>query len=528
MAILVFACALLDNAFCQDKLLIPNRQNDSVWIQNCFRQKQKEYSARDTLLTFTKGIVYYSPDKLFKFGKIIANYSYTDGSGEESFSFHYIQYHLKNKFVNVEIDDSISFNIQPKHKIYKLPYKVPAYLVINAYAETEEYVYFSTRNLPSDESNFKFTETNAGSINNKNQNKAMSRFLEPEPETTKAGTELYFEDGPQTDENIHFSAYIITINKENIGQLGFPLVPDYPRDADTGEHNETEDYTEYTFTSKVFSDKKLIQPHLTYDASKKQLNYRYLVCNNSKEENCNEPYFKTYAGTLVFRDSTFHSIRDSAWYYPPLESFKVKPKVNSDRKDFNICHINMQAVAITKDEEIGEGTIPVSHVYYKIGKNKIDNYNQVNTDDDTIGNINNPIIKIQDDTSFILQINNVSTPNMSGRCGGCMYDDTQFWLIQKDSVENIFSYSGNTDSNLIEYNLNGIDSTFYLYNDPEKNGETTLDSTYWKDNHTYVLRFSDGNVRQAFYIHFDKKGNKAVPRIEKGEIEKAEKRRFDF
>lgn len=135
-----------------------------------------------------------------------------------------------------------------------------------------------------------------------------------------------------------------------------------------------------------------------------------------------------------------------------------------------------------------------------------------------------PSYKLQNDGSLIILTTDTTVPNHSRECGMCETENLNFWLVKKDSIKKLFSFSANISSpyRMVEYEYS-VDNTikegaFYLNKDDVigEEWQATFDQSYWKNNSTYVVRMASEKWFRDFYIHFDAINN--VSRIEVGEM----------
>ncbi|MCX6259116.1 MAG: hypothetical protein NTW49_14625 [Bacteroidia bacterium] len=274
------------------------------------------------------------------------------------------------------------------------------------------------------------------------------------------------------------------------------------------------------FRSIIKTEQKCPEPFIKYDILSNSINFLNLDCeDNYINRYCKSPYLKVISGTFEFRDSAFFLIKDSTWFYPSLESLTDTLKV----KEYKIGNYDIKAIATEKYEVVGEGVLPILTVNYQINSQTIGYVLYEKIDKNKLNLL--PDCRLQKDSSLIFLITNITNNNQRGMCGGCFYNTSEFWILRNNYSKKIFSFFSNEGSPFTTYEYPYDKSLqtgkFYLQKDStneENEWETDVDSLYWKNDSTYACRISGDHLFRNFYVHFDTGNNKAVAKLEVGEL----------
>lgn len=482
------------SVYSQYKPLKENPKDDSLWIKQLFELKQEEYKAMDTVINYQSGKVYYTPDRLCRFATLSAQCTPKD-EFPVYYNFNYVQFSYNNKLITKQIPDSFGFEIHPENKIYILPHKTPAYLIINSYKHNINENNQESKELPIPGSLPLVTDTVPSDTNP--QQLVIRKYCVDKENNIKWGiseenyipTPVDTSKTTITDEILNFSACSLILDGAELDQLSFDDVPDYS--TDDYQYVEPEKYSNMSFSSNEILHEDSLKPYLNYDPKTKHLQYLYI---DSDEE-----LLKVHRGTYLFQDSIF-AIDSSKVYYNNMKEDTIATQT------FIINNIPITVLETKKAEEIGEGVLNVTHIKYNVRDTIIDTYQMIEPEDedskaereDSTLSLKPEVHKLDKNTSVLLGYS-TSTPNTGGACGGCEYDDTDFWVIDKDSIYSPFYISNNVGAGYID----GPDERFYVESDSTYIF-VTIDSTYWKNSNTYVYVISSETKQRTIYIHFQR------------------------
>ncbi|MFZ4798772.1 MAG: hypothetical protein ACOYMA_14830 [Bacteroidia bacterium] len=187
---------------------------------------------------------------------------------------------------------------------------------------------------------------------------------------------------------------------------------------------------------------------------------------------------------------------------------KTEYFVPSDRiadtiiKTYKIGSYQFRAIAIRKYAEVGSGILEILEVKYSVNGQKLEFINQVDFEFNSKMNLK-PVCKIQSDSSLIILLISSTTPNKSGMCGACTYDEYNFWHLKGSKLDKMFTITNgiSTDFSSYEYYKNQELITGSLFEEANDYNRNT--QSYWKNNSTYVFQIENDNYKRNFYIQFD-------------------------
>ncbi len=165
----------------------------------------------------------------------------------------------------------------------------------------------------------------------------------------------------------------------------------------------------------------------------------------------------------------------------------------------------------------------VSHVDYYINSQTIGFIDNVGEDSITKNNLK-PDYKVQKDGSLIFLVTDFTTPNHSGQCGACESEDSEFWLIKKNSKKSLFTLSSNLGMGYTEYayfdGKSEKSGRLYVESESDENPSfLTLERTYWQNNSTYVISVSNDDSSRNFYIRFVTINKKTFAKLVPGKLQ---------
>lgn len=374
--------------------------------------------------------------------------------------FNYVQYNYNNKLIIKEIPDNFWFKIYPQSKIYALPYKTPAYLIINFYQERSDETY------DEDIETVKDTDT-----------------------TTTI-----------TNKEVSYSATTVVVDKDSLHQFMFDEIPEYSEDD--WRRNNMVKTNAINFTSPVILHNDSLKASLNYDPDKKELNYWYVK---------NPDYLKIILGKFVFDNKAFNLSEDTVLLYDKPSRLDTDTIMT---KSFEVNKVPVKAYLIYRKQQLdedGEGPNLVAYTDYFIKNTKIEASHVMIIDDDSLKDIDFDV-HVMDNSTAIFLAHSFENPQRSGACGSCDYEITDFWIIDKDSVYPVFNIIENVGSMYVDYSSGNDSKRFYIQNDDSVYEGSEMAAGYWKNASTYALEISNDSLTRKVYIHFEK--NPATQRYE--------------
>lgn len=483
---LLFLCIL--KVFAQNGPFSADKKKDSVWIKQLIEiEKEEQFAAlkKDSnVVKFDRmdGRVIYSPDSCLRIGQVSIRF---EGMNNTLFETT-VQYILENKILELKLPidtDSYSFRDLPVMNIYKLPGLKASYLIISAKVQKPP----GETSYPEDDLPSKY----------------------PSDEEFKRIEKMYL------------AASLVHIVRDSLTEIGF-ITPSEPDDQDSKTPAILSGRSLY-LESDIKNAKHSLKPFLKYDPVKKELRFLTTYCDNGDTDSgCNTPYINTYSGTFKYKDTAFTLVSDTSFFSPSLESVNKTIAI----KKFKTGNSITKVIATKKYEEVGQGILPVLYVDYHVQSQSIGYVNYMFGEE--TGEMNfKPDHKVQKDSGLIFLVTDVTTPNHSGMCGGCEYDDSSFWLIKQNRKKLLFSFSWNSNSSYTTYTYhNGrsdIKGRFYLENDlgaDEHDENSIVDNAYWKNNNTYVFHVSDETFERNFYVHFVTVNRKTIAKLIIGKLQR--------
>jgi hypothetical protein len=299
--------------------------------------------------------------------------------------------------------------------------------------------------------------------------------------------------------------------------MTFPLTTSQAADTASLDGSKS-----YGFTSDVKHSAKSPKPFLKYDPVTHMLNFLDISYKRDADESTDTSSFMVVeSGAFQYRDTSFVLVNDTSYYYPSLESTKTIAHRNYKAGKYII-----KAVATESYEDFGEGGIwSVLTMKYEIGNQTLtcinnDGYNE--KDEDLT-----PDYKLQNNSSLILLLTDLTNGHGPGMCGAADYIDSHFWLINSNNKppQQLFSFSHGSCSYDVKYTFmkNGEETSgnFYVINKSDE-GNVSFEDSYWKNNSTYVVVVSstETNLSRNFYLHFDVLNKKAPVTIQAGKLHK--------
>lgn len=195
--------------------------------------------------------------------------------------------------------------------------------------------------------------------------------------------------------------------------------------------------------------------------------------------------------------STFVLVENETEFLSPLNRI-----ADTIIKTYKIGSYQFRATAIRKYAEVGSGILEILELKYTVNGQKIEFINQVEFEFNSKINLK-PVCKIQSDSSLIILLISSTTPNKSGMCGACTYDEYNFWHLKGSKLDKMFTITNgiSTDFSSYEFYKNNELITGSLFEDANDYNRNT--QSYWKNNSTYVFQIENDNYKRNFYIQFD-------------------------
>lgn len=477
----LFMLILCCNAFAQYGVIRPHAKKDSAWLNNLLLKiNTHPVTAKDSTVNYVKwqkGKIYYSPDSLLRVAQFIG------GLDDRNAAFYtaVIQYKYENRVIEREFDDNdanFDFRNYPITHVYKLPGKLPSYLILSREIE-----------MVGDDHSDHIAEFTASA------NRASTiDFTQVKSITNAVST--------------------IRLGKDSLIEVAFP--PDIDETDDYSQsQQDTSNGKSFTFISDIKQGKRYPRPFLKYNPVSHQLSFQDIDCkNDSYGDDSTNPYLSVDAGTYEYRDTSFVLIKDTSYYYPALASIKIIVA----KQNYKVGPYLIKAKAIKGYKEVGEGILPILTTEYKINSKTItsENYESEATAD------LKPDCKLQKNFSLIVLSTDITTPNHRGQCGGADYEDSHFTLVTKNTSKSIFSFSSSSCDTYTTYSYRDgkTEKTgkLYLTSPAVEDENAEVERSYWKDASTYVFQVTGDSTARNFYVYFDSRNPNSPVRLTAGKL----------
>ncbi len=479
--LIVFLIVLSSKVFGQNASFIPDPKKDSIWIQQSLIIANNLHpilldSSGSMRGRWIGGKILYSPDGLLRATQLIGDYNTFITT---------IEYVYHHKIFKQDLGYKSDFSSYALTGIYKLPDKSPAYLFLLSEIE----------NVPDYEHD------------------RLNDFLK----ISNSPSDTAFRH----IKRLTYVASALRLDRDTLFETTFPLTTSQAADTANLENSKS-----YGFTSDIKQSEQSPRPFLKYDSLTHMLNFLDVSYKRDADESTDTSFFMVVeSGAFQYRDTSFVLANDTSYYYPSLQSLN---KILA-RKSYQAGKYTIKAEADESYEDFGEGGIwSVLTMKYKIGNQTLtcinnDGYDE--KDEDLT-----PDYKLQNNSSLILLLTDLTNGHGPGMCGAADYIDSHFWLIDNNNKppQQLFSFSSGSCSPSVTYTFtqNGkeISGNFYLTDSSDKE-DINFEDSYWKNNSTYIFVISNAetNLSRNFYLHFNALNKKAPVRLTAGKLYKAKK-----